>query len=65
MSNAHQKSDDRNRAYHLPQKLVLEINPRHQLIKGMVDLFISNKSHGLKIDYETNLINFSNFGFYF
>lgn len=34
MSNAHQKTDDPMRAYHLSQKKALEINPRHPLIKG-------------------------------
>lgn len=37
MSNAHQKSDDPMRAYHLSQKKALEINPRHPLIKGKAD----------------------------
>lgn len=34
MSNAHQKSDDPMRSYHLNQKKTLEINPRHPVIKG-------------------------------
>lgn len=34
MSNAHQKSDDPMRSYHLSQKKTLEINPRHPVIKG-------------------------------
>lgn len=40
MSNAHQKSDDPMRAYHLSQKKALEINPRHPLIKGNMDFFL-------------------------
>lgn len=48
MSNAHQKTDDPMRQYHLNQKKTLEINPRHPLIKGKllyvaVNLFRSNK----------------------
>lgn len=35
LSNAHQKSDDPMRSYHLNQKKTLEINPRHPVIKGM------------------------------
>lgn len=34
MSNAHQKTDDPMRQYHLNQKKTLEINPRHPLMKG-------------------------------
>lgn len=34
MSNAHQKTHDPMREYHLSQKKALEINPRHPLIKG-------------------------------
>lgn len=40
MSNAHQKSDDPMRAYHLSQKKALEINPRHPLIKGKLFYYI-------------------------
>lgn len=36
MSNAHQKTDDPMRQYHLNQKKTLEINPRHPLIKGNI-----------------------------
>lgn len=46
MSNAHQKSDDPMRAYHLSQKKALEINPRHPLIKGKI-----------KIQYQIKLIS--------
>lgn len=38
MSNAHQKTDDPMRQYHLNQKKTLEINPRHPLMKGMYRL---------------------------
>lgn len=34
LSNAHQKTDDPMRQYHLNQKKTLEINPRHPLMKG-------------------------------
>ncbi|KAK3929275.1 Endoplasmin [Frankliniella fusca] len=36
VSNAHQKADDPNRAYHLNQRKTLEINPRHPLIKNLL-----------------------------
>ncbi|KAJ1522048.1 hypothetical protein ONE63_002363 [Megalurothrips usitatus] len=36
VSNAHQKADDPNRAYHLNQRKTLEINPRHPLIKSLL-----------------------------
>lgn len=39
MSNAHQKTHDPMREYHLSQKKALEINPRHPLIKGNAKYF--------------------------
>lgn len=36
VSNAHQKSDDPQRSYYLNQKKVLEINPRHPLMKELL-----------------------------
>ncbi|XP_031633734.1 endoplasmin homolog [Contarinia nasturtii] len=36
MSNAHQKTHDPMREYHLSQKKALEINPRHPLIKELL-----------------------------
>ena len=36
VSNAHQKADDPNRAYHLNQRKTLEVNPRHPLIKNLL-----------------------------
>nr|QWV59567.1 heat shock protein 90-3 [Lasioderma serricorne] len=36
VSNAHQKADDPQRAYHLNQKKTLEINPRHPLMKELL-----------------------------
>lgn len=38
MSNAHQKTDDPMRQYHLNQKKTLEINPKHPVIKGKLKL---------------------------
>lgn len=35
ISNAHQKSDDPQRAYYLNQRKTLEINPRHPLVKEL------------------------------
>ncbi|XP_059488205.1 endoplasmin isoform X2 [Neocloeon triangulifer] len=36
VSNAHQKTDDPQRTYYLNQKKVLEVNPRHPLIKELL-----------------------------
>ncbi|XP_017782357.1 PREDICTED: endoplasmin [Nicrophorus vespilloides] len=36
ISNAHQKSDDPQRAYYLNQKKTLEINPRHPLMRELL-----------------------------
>lgn len=36
MSNAHQKSDDPQRSYYLNQKKILEVNPRHPLIRELL-----------------------------
>lgn len=36
LSNAHQKADDPQRAYHLNQRKTLEINPRHPLIRELL-----------------------------
>ncbi|XP_034185256.1 heat shock protein 90 Gp93 [Osmia lignaria lignaria] len=36
ISNAHQKSDDPQKAYYLNQKKTLEINPRHPLIRELL-----------------------------
>lgn len=36
VSNAHQKSDDPQRSYYLNQRKVLEINPRHPLMKELL-----------------------------
>ncbi|XP_055689793.1 endoplasmin [Lutzomyia longipalpis] len=36
MSNAHQKSDDPQRSYYLSQKKILEVNPRHPLIRELL-----------------------------
>ncbi|GAB0090578.1 Heat shock protein 83 [Sergentomyia squamirostris] len=36
MSNAHQKSDDPQRSYYLNQRKILEINPRHPLIRELL-----------------------------
>uniref|UniRef100_A0A6B2E5Z3 Putative chaperone protein htpg n=1 Tax=Phlebotomus kandelakii TaxID=1109342 RepID=A0A6B2E5Z3_9DIPT len=36
MSNAHQKSDDPQRSYYLSQRKILEINPRHPLIRELL-----------------------------
>lgn len=36
MSNAHQKSDDPQRTYYLNQQKIMEINPRHPLIKELL-----------------------------
>lgn len=37
VSNAHQKADDSMRNYYLSQKKTLEINPRHPLIKELLN----------------------------
>lgn len=37
ISNAHQKADDTQRSYYLNQKKVLEINPRHPLMKELLN----------------------------
>ncbi|CAG0922673.1 unnamed protein product [Notodromas monacha] len=36
VANAHQKADDSMRDYHMNQKKVLEVNPRHPLIKDLL-----------------------------
>lgn len=36
LSNAHQKADDAQRKHHLTQKKMLEINPRHPLIRELL-----------------------------
>ncbi|XP_041975931.1 endoplasmin homolog [Aricia agestis] len=36
MSNAHQKADDAQRKHHLSQKKMLEINPRHPVIRELL-----------------------------
>uniref|UniRef100_A0A1L8DUF4 Putative heat shock protein 90 n=1 Tax=Nyssomyia neivai TaxID=330878 RepID=A0A1L8DUF4_9DIPT len=36
MSNAHQKADDPQRTYYLGQKKILEVNPRHPLIRELL-----------------------------
>ncbi|XP_059611317.1 endoplasmin [Phlebotomus argentipes] len=36
MSNAHQKADDPQRSYYLSQKKILEVNPRHPLIRELL-----------------------------
>lgn len=36
MSNAHQKSDDPQRTYYLNQQKIMEINPRHPLIRELL-----------------------------
>lgn len=42
MSNAHQKADDANRNYYLGQKKTLEINPRHPLIRELLNRIETN-----------------------
>lgn len=37
LSNAHQKADDPQRAYYLNQRKTLEINPRHPLIRELLN----------------------------
>lgn len=45
LSNAHQKTDDPMRQYHLNQKKTLEINPRHPLMKGKeIPIFFDSRS---------------------
>lgn len=36
MSNAHQKADDAQRKHHLTQKKLLEINPRHPVVRELL-----------------------------
>lgn len=36
MSNAHQKADDAQRKHHLSQKKMLEINPRHPVVRELL-----------------------------
>lgn len=36
LSNAHQKSDDAQRRHHLAQKKMLEINPRHPVVRELL-----------------------------
>lgn len=61
MSNAHQKSDDPMRAYHLSQKKALEINPRHPLIKGKTKILISSQTHrfGFVLEQMSKYFRFS------
>lgn len=42
MSNAHQKADDPQRTYYLNQKKTLEINPRHPLIRELLNRVETN-----------------------
>lgn len=42
LSNAHQKADDPQRSYYLNQKKTLEINPRHPLIRELLNRVETN-----------------------
>lgn len=50
LSNAHQKADDPQRTYYLNQRKTLEINPRHPLIRELLQRVLINEKDEVAID---------------
>ncbi|XP_050676005.1 endoplasmin [Leptidea sinapis] len=56
MSNAHQKSDDAQRKHHLGQKKMLEINPRHPVLRELLRRVVEDPDDRLALDTARTLL---------
>lgn len=57
LSNAHQKADDPQKSYYLNQKKILEINPRHPLIRELLRRVENDPSDVTAKDMATIMFN--------